>query len=292
MILNFLSEKIQTIENQEMNKSTDIHWINDKLLAATNKNPEQTIVRIINPYNNNISQVTLPHSIDANNILGTMPLNESIIIYYFKPNLYLFDLTGNNPPREFIHDIYNPRIQNGILYYLPQTKNATSIFAQNLTLQTTGQHDFEFPINTFDFIYNTSIITIHSDNDKSYVYDLQNNKIIISTDQIINVNYSKDNKKIAISKPDSIHIFSTENNITNENIIVKNQPVQSAIFIDSTNLVYESNPKLNRIDFTGQNNQTIEDNTPSHIIHANQQKILTIDQVNNQNLLKYIYLTK
>jgi len=289
MILNFLSEKNQTIDNIEINKSTEINWISNNLLAITNNNPESTNIKIVNPYNNNVSQFTIPHSIKATDILGTMPLGESIIIYYSSPNIYLFDITNGNSPRELIHDVYHPIIINGSLYYSPSDTSSTSLFAQNLTLQTTSQYNFPNPITNLKLISNNTIL-VQSDNDQSTLYDLSNKSSLLSTDNIINASISPDSKKIAVGKSNSLNIFSTSNNITNENIIIKDQNIDVATFIDNTNIIYESNSHLNSIDYTGQNNQIIETDKSDEIIYANAQKILTIEHINGQRLLKYIYL--
>nr|HPH78588.1 hypothetical protein [bacterium] len=241
------------------------------------------------PYNNNVSQFTIPHSIKATDILGTMPLGESIIIYYSSPNIYLFDITTGNSPRELIHDVYHPIIINGSLYYSPSDTSSTSLFAQNLTLQTTSQYNFPNPITNLKLISNNTIL-VQSDNDQSTLYDLSNKSSLLSTDNIINASISPDSKKIAIGKSNSLNIFSTSNNITNENIIIKDQNIDVVTFIDNTNIIFESNSHLNSIDYTGQNNQIIETDKSDEIIYANAQKILTIEHINGQRLLKYIYL--
>lgn len=290
-ILNFISEKIQTPNNIKINASSKIDWINEELLAITNSNPEETYIQILNPFNNNISNTTIPFSINATDIIGTLPLQESTIIFYFDNDLYTTNLTTNAPPQILVENIYSPIIFNGNLYYLPNPDNSSEIIIQNLTLKNTSNFTLPIVSSSFQNIPNSDFI-VTKNSTQNYIINISNS----TSYPLSNVNQtilSPDGKNLVSINNQEIIVSDIERQLFTNTILRLSTNLNNIILLDSRNIIYSSTNQISRIEIDGDNHNIIEenDNANYNVIFANKNKILTIQSIDNQYLLKYINLT-
>ncbi len=290
-ILNFISEKIQTPNNIKINASSKIDWINEELLAITNSNPEETYIQILNPFNNNISSTTIPFSINATDIIGTLPLQESTIIFYFDNDLYTTNLTTNTPPQILVENIYSPIIFNGNLYYLPNPDNSSEIIIQNLTLKNTSNFTLPIVSSSFQNIPNSDFI-VTKNSTQNYIINISNS----TSYPLSNVNQtilSPDGKNLVSINNQEIIVSDIERQFFTNTILRLSTHLNNIILLDSRNIIYSSTNQISRIEIDGDNHNIIEenDNANYNVIFANKNKILAIQSIENQYLLKYINLT-
>lgn len=288
-IFNFQTQKIQTAANIKINNSSQINWINDELLAITNSNPEETVIQILNPFNNNISSHTIKQSINSTDIIGTIPYNESTLIYYFNNSLYTVDITSKLDPQTIVEHVFHPATKDGSLYYLPSEKNAQQLYIQNLTLKTTTIIDLPSKTNDFQLIPDSNYIQIKSDqtytiinsNDQKDRFSLENNYTFYPSPNL---------KYLAGFNQQEIVSVKIDQKFQTNTILRLTSNIDDIIWIDSTNLIYASQNQLARIDINGDNHNIIEknNNTNYQLIFGNQQKLLVISTTDNQKLLKII----
>ncbi len=289
-ILNYLSEKTQTANNIKINNSSQIDWINDDLLAITNSNPEETIIQILNPFNNNTLEHKIPHSINASDILGTIPLNENTLMYFHNNTIFTTDTLNDLEPQTLIENIYNPVIVNNVLYYLPSEKS-TTLLSQNLTIKTTNELVLPIETQTFFPIKRSNNLFVIQNTEKSMIFNLSNPEDSFTISNIKYAEESFDQKDLLLSSENEILIAEKEDNKYIINTILRlSTNLSNTIFVDENNIFYGSQNQLSRIDTDGDNHNIIEENEniEYQILFANKEKILTSTKIDEQYLIKYV----
>lgn len=289
-ILNFLSEKTLSFPKIKIQNTTKLNWLSNNIIALIDQNNDTTQMQTLDIDNGNIVTKTLPLKFDSIKILGSFPLQPSIIIFSSEDKIYYQDLTQNYNPIFWKEKILTSAINNNTLFYVTND-NPEQLITETLTINTQKKYHLDNPLEKILKIINhvliyqdaagiTHIIDLDSNSKSNINFEPQD--ILLNTGQSF-LATTYDNEIIKINLLD----FTTNTPIR------LSQQIDSAYWLDDNNLIFSSTNYILRSNINGELQQKIielANNKKIFIQTGNREKILIVINDNDQYLLSYIYL--